>query len=65
MRQRNFWIDCRSNLFTKIGKSKIGVIMVEKIICWIDTKENIHYFITAAMEEKTLLEMAENIFEKN
>ena len=37
----------------------------KKIIRWIDTKENIHYFITAAMEEKTLLEMAENIFEKN
>lgn len=37
----------------------------KKIIRWIDTKENIHYFITAALEEKALLEMAENIFEKN
>ncbi|MBR5000706.1 MAG: DUF4367 domain-containing protein [Firmicutes bacterium] len=37
----------------------------KKVIRWIDTRENIHYFITAAVEENILLEMAENIFEKN
>ena len=36
-----------------------------KMIHWIDMKENIHYFIYATVEEKILLEMAENIFEKN
>ena len=35
-----------------------------KMIHWIDTKENIHYFIHATVEENILLEMAENIFEK-
>ena len=36
-----------------------------KMIHWIDKKENIHYFINATVEENILLEMAENIFEKN
>ena len=36
-----------------------------KMIHWIDTKENIHYFLNAAVDDDTLLEIAENIFEKN
>lgn len=36
-----------------------------KMIHWIDTKKHIHYFLNATVDEKTLLEMAENIFEKN
>lgn len=36
-----------------------------KMIHWIDIKENIHYFLNAAVDDDTLLEIAENIFEKN